>query len=226
MICQEIIRGIVTLLVGLAIAWIGLLIYFRQKEYELVKQRYLENSVDLISAEIETLAGAFGHNWARCLHILKEFRDSEDKFDQSQLALGFVDVSGSKFQRPAHHRLRTLVQTDTFWEVYQLALSFYHSANSVIEREIPHTLRAKMTGDLTNAPYAGIVDRALDELKKLDAESQKFAELLGALQSVASELEQENLSFKDVRTFSKRRAIVASARALKDRFASELSSRV
>ncbi|QDH70756.1 hypothetical protein [Marilutibacter alkalisoli] len=220
MICQEVIRGLITLTVGLIVARVGLWIYFRQKEYELVKQRYLEQSVDLIAAELESVSGAFNHNWARCLHVLKEYRDSEEQFDRDQLNDGFTPLSGSNFHRQAHHRLRTLVQSNTFWDAYQVALSFYHSANAVIVKEIPHAIRAKFSGNV-GAPHSEIVSRAYDELAKLHRESERFAPLLGSLQAIASELEQENLSFKQVRTFHRRKVTLDAVEDLNTSFSKD-----
>ncbi|WP_221301290.1 hypothetical protein [Rehaibacterium terrae] len=152
--------------------------------------------------------------------MLKEYRDSEEQFDRDQLTDGFTPLSGSNFHRPAHHRLRTLVQSNVFWDAYQVALSFHHSANAVIVKEIPHAIRAKLSGGV-DAPHSEIVSRAYDELAKLHRESERFAPLLSALQAIASELEQENLSFKQVRTFHKRKVAVDAVKDLNTAFAKD-----
>ena len=123
MIYQELFKALLTLLVGSAVAAIGLLIYFRQKEYELVKQRYLEQSIDVVASELESALGTFSHNWAHCLQMLKEYRDMEGHFEPELLANGFLEFESSRFQRIAHHRLRSLTQSDVIWKVYQLALA-------------------------------------------------------------------------------------------------------
>lgn len=106
-ICQELFKGLITLVVGLAVAYVGLWLYFRQKEYELVKQRHLEQCIDVIASELELALGTFSHNWARCLQILKDYRDMEVHFDIKQLSAGFLELHSSRFQRIAHFRLRS-----------------------------------------------------------------------------------------------------------------------
>ena len=74
-LCLEIIKGIFILASSVLAPWIALCLYFRQKEYELVKQRYLEGAIDIVAAEVEQALGVVHHNWARCLNIVKAYRD-------------------------------------------------------------------------------------------------------------------------------------------------------
>jgi hypothetical protein len=108
-LCEVLIKGVVTFVSGAGAAWIGVRIYFRQKEYELVKSRYLEGSLDVISSELERGLGTLNHNWARCLNIVKAFRDEKEHFDLKELEKGFLDYDASKFESIAHHRLHNLL---------------------------------------------------------------------------------------------------------------------
>jgi hypothetical protein len=64
-----------TLLVVIFTALLGLLVYFRQKEREPVRQRYLDNGIDLIVDNISAAWQLFQQNWARCLLLLKTYQD-------------------------------------------------------------------------------------------------------------------------------------------------------
>ena len=66
-ITVEIIRGVVTLAAAGLASWVALTLYFRQKEYELIKQRYWEGGVDVVAAAVEQALGVVSHNWARSL---------------------------------------------------------------------------------------------------------------------------------------------------------------
>lgn len=222
MICQELFKALLTLLVGLTIAGVGLWIYFRQKEYELVKQRYLEQSIDVLASELESALGTFSHNWARCLQILKEYRDMEEHFEPEQLFSGFLKFESSRFQRIAHHRLRSLIQSDVIWNVCQLALAFATAANAKAASEIPAVIKARLKGQATQAPHAVIVEAGFAEMKKLDEKSHKFAHLLSALQAIAEELEKQRLNFKSLKTFAGRPAIQKAISDLATVFAEEL----
>jgi uncharacterized membrane-anchored protein YhcB (DUF1043 family) len=221
--CAEIAKAIAALIVGLALAYFGLRLYFRQKEYEIVKQRYLENSLDIIAGELENISSAFSHNWARCLDILKEYRDAPEIFNRSHLTQGFLELSGSKFNRAAHHRLKVLTGSDIFWRTYQLALSRHMALNSVVVNEIPLAIQAQLDGNVAATPQA-IVDHSFAELKPMNEQSDHFATLHNALHRLSTELEKERLSFNKVHKFSKRSAVQSLVKELSDFYAMDLES--
>lgn len=219
--CAEISKAIVTLIVGLALAYFGLRLYFRQKEYEIVKQRYLENTLDIIAGELESISSTFSHNWARCLDVLKEYRDAPKLFNRLHLTQGFLELSGSRFNRAAHHRLHVLTGSDIFWNVYQLALSRHTALNSVVVNEVPQAIKAQLDGSI-DAPPQEIVDQALIELKPMNEQSDHFATLHNALYRLSTELEKDRLSFKKVHTFSKRQTVSAIVKEVSDFYAKDL----
>jgi hypothetical protein len=104
-------------------AWFAVLIYFRQREHELILSRYLEGSLDHLAAEVGIIYEAFSHNWARCLAIIKSYRDIEEQFDLEELSKGFVDLQAGKHNIVAHQRLFTLTGTNDYWVAYQLAMA-------------------------------------------------------------------------------------------------------
>lgn len=223
--CAEIVKAVITLIVGLALAYFGLRLYFRQKEYEIVKQRYLENSLDIIAGELESISSTFSHNWARCLDILKEYRDAPQMFNRSHLNQGFLEVSASRFNRAAHHRLHVLTGSDIFWSVYQLALSRHMALNSVVVNEIPHAIQAQLDGNISAEPQE-IVDQAMVELKPMNEQSDHFATLHNALHRLSTELERDRLSFKTVHKFAKRQAVKAIVNEISVFYADDLKVEV
>src|SRR5258706_90695 len=125
----EVIRAVVTLAAAGLAAWVALTFFFRQKEYELIKQRYLEGGIDVIAADVENALGATSHNWARCLHLVKLYRDETSDFDPKELEREFLELDKSNFSRVAHHRIGALVGSQIIWQVYQLAFSYATNAN-------------------------------------------------------------------------------------------------
>ena len=218
----EITKLLGTLGVGILLAYFGLRLYFRQKEYEIVKQRYLEQSLDVIAGELESLSSTLNHNWARCLVLLKEYRDSPHLFEVQKLQTGFLDLHGTHFNRSAHHRLQVLSGTDVFWRVYQLALSRHLGLNSVAANEIPHAVKAQLDGN-ANASVEQIVEVAMQELKPMPRESDRFAPLHSALVQLSRLLERERLSFDKVETFARKPEVVQIVRDISAHYASDLS---
>lgn len=222
LIWQELLRALLTLAAGALVARFGLYLYFRQKEYETVKQRYLEQSVDLIAAEFENMARIFSHNWARSLDIVKLYRELPgDDFDAAELKSGFLELGTPNFQRVAHHRLSNLIRSNLLWDVYQLALAGHKSLNARVVTEVPLGIRMHREGRLTSSREEFLHETS-DILKPLSDESDRFAHLLAALQVIAAELERSPLRFKDISEFHSRKAILDALGKLRSEFAVDL----
>lgn len=223
-ICQEVIRGVVTIAAAGFAAWLGLKVFLRQKEFELVKQRYLEGAIDVIAQQHEEVLGIVCHNWARCLHLLLAFRDESDSFDIEELQRGFLALDSSKFHTIAHHRLQVLVGSEIFWEVYQLALSFAVNANVKVTKEIPAAIRIKLSTEKIVAEIEKIVEESIALVQRIDNESQKFSFLTKELELLAGTLQVEQLTFKNVSTFRERPDVKASVSRLKEQFSKEIGA--
>lgn len=206
---------------GLGI-WIALRLYFRQKEYELIKQRYLEGAVDIVAAEVEQSLGVVQHNWARCLNIVKVFRDEKRDFDIHELEKGFQELDSSKLHRVPQHRIGNLTQSQLIWQVYQLAIAFSANSNTVITKEIPDTIKLKLTSDRIVEETKEIVDSLFKTLKEIDAESHKYACLTRELHALGHMLETERLSFKGIVKLAERVEVKNLLARLKADFADEL----
>jgi len=197
-------------------AWFAIITYFRQREHELILTRYLEGSLDLLAAETERVSETFGHNWARCLAILKSYRDLEDQFDVDELSKGFLELQSSKLNIVAHHRLYTLIGSGDYWQFYQKAMTYYTTANSVVVKEIPEAIRARLTSDRYDTPHAELAKHGLDVAKEQDENSNNFLQLVAELQLLSGELECERYRFKDLYKFRNKKEVQDSLQRVKD----------
>lgn len=221
-LCLELIKGLFTLVAAGLAAWVALRLYFRQKEYELIKQRYLEGAIDVVAAEVEQALGVVNHNWARCLNVMKAFRDEKSHFSIEELSKGFLDLDSSKFHRVPHHRIGNLIGSQIFWEVYQLAMAFAANSNTFITKEIPEAIRIKLTTDLIKEGPEQMVDEMFNQLQDIDKESHKFASLIRELHTLGLLLESERLSFKKLVKVSQRPDVTAISSRLKTEFSTYL----
>lgn len=219
---DEALRAATTIVAGLVLAYFGLRIYFRQKEYELVKQRYLEQCLDVVAGELEEISSVFMHNWARSLELVKELRDAPENFEKAHLDQGFLPFRGSNFNQPAHHRLRVLTESKIFWDCYQLALSRHMALNAIAAKEIPHAISEYVSGRLPGSEATGIVETALDELKPMMSKSNEFAPLQNAIQRIAGELERSRLGFGEIEAFAQRENVRQIVRELEELYGPQL----
>lgn len=229
MLCQlyhELVPGIFDILtssVGVLLgAGAALCIYFRQKEYELVKERYLDGAIDVVASEIERTFGVYRHNATRCLQIMKAFRDEEESFDLKELSIGFQSLEMALHQ-VSHHRIGDLVGSQLIWHVYQFALAFVANADSMITKEFPEVIRMKLKEGRVDADPKIIFKKAYDDIERLDKESERFAHLIRVLHELSRMLETEKLTFKSLGRFRNRPRVRAILGELQREFANDLA---
>lgn len=105
----------------------GIWAFYRQREYELVQKRYLEEGLDVIISTAENALYTFHHNWARCLELLKSFRDL-GTMKPEDLDVGFLQLPTDRFALTANYRVNQIVNSPTVWRVFQLVIEFAQSA--------------------------------------------------------------------------------------------------
>lgn len=217
----ELIKGAFVLGAVALGAFIALRVYFLQKEYELVKQRYLEGGVDVVASELESALGVASHNWARCLQICKSFRDTGANFDIKELDRGFLDFDNSQFQQIAHHRIGSLIQSQIIWETFQSAMAYTSSANGTFTKEMPEAIRLRCTTSLITKDQASMADTMVNDLRELHEGSFKFAFIIRELHALSLMLEAEKLNLKAISKFSKRPEVQQLVERLRATFPDE-----
>ncbi len=138
--------------------------FFLEREYQLVKERYLEGSIDLLAAQLQEAVQAHKYNWAKSLTVLKQFRDFKENFDFDKLKINFIEVKSSNFNIIAQYRLNELTGTDKFWTAYQLTLAFVYSAEAFINDDFLSLLRLKSGKDFSEEERNEVVALATEKL--------------------------------------------------------------
>jgi hypothetical protein len=224
---DSLVDGIFTLLAaGVGVfsgGWLALRSYFRQKEYELVKERYLEGAIDILASEVELALEISSHNWARCLEVLKIFRDEKELFDQRELTQGFLEYNIS-FHRIAHHRVGELVGSSHVWTIYQRALAFVTTKNSIMTKEIPELIRLKLSNQMQMAEIGEIVDKTHKKLCEINDESHRFAYLTSFFHGLGRILERERLTFDHIDRFKERAEVKELVKGLIREFESKATA--
>ena len=137
--------GFAKILGGLLAAYVvyrlGLSSYFRQKEYEHVRSRYLDHGFDALTAEVEYALSVYRTNWALVLRYTKLYRDIQQPLDVSDFFHQFREFDQQRFRLVPAHRLKSLLQEDTIWNAYQRVIAFVNSTNDTIKADFGVALR-------------------------------------------------------------------------------------
>lgn len=219
----ELISGGATILAALLAVGGGICGFFRQKEYELVQKRYLEDGLDVVISTAVNSLNTFHHNWARCLELLKTFRDV-DTMKPEELDVGFLQLPTDRFALIANYRVNQIVDSPVVWQAFQLVISFAQTACSVSRDEIPAALKLKLTTSQTQASRQEMADVAMMELQDLDTKSHRFHLFIRQLQDISMLLEEQKFALNDIRALRKHPVVVGALEKLKKEYANELES--
>jgi len=197
--------------------------FFKQKEYEMVKKRYLEEGIDIIAQQADFALSNFMHNWVQSLSVVKHFRELGPQMDPALYSSGFkiIDTKGL-LVRP-NHKMNMLVNDDVFYKVQQLLYSFVENANQFMTNDLCQAIKNSVNG----APnLAGkekeIIKQYTQKLVEYQKESTIYYSFVAQVENIVRELEQQNFSFENIKDFHKRNIVRKSAAELKTIFKKEL----
>jgi len=201
-VATSVISGLFAVLAAYIAASFALSHYFRQKEYEIVKQRYLENGIDKIVSGLEINFNNLRHNWARSLFLVQQFRDYGEHFDITELDKGFLEIYPADFERVANHRIEYLTKSEVIWLAFQLSLVFAKKSNDVITKELPKVMEIK--NDIEEEEERRAVAVSMyGELTKINDNIEKYELVIDKLMVISSALEREKLGFDNISRFSR-----------------------
>ena len=195
---------------------LGLLTYFDKRDHEIIKNRYLDNCVDLLTA-----------NFDKALHILRvNISTIQQAFHEYELALkcqfsvpkqlvrpDFKNLDTQLYTIAPFFKLQTLIGDPIIHKAYELLLSDVWTTKvtfeyiwAVIEKNyelMPERL------DQSHANNYCIVE---SQEKKLNS----YARVLWSLQRIASLIETKPMKFKDLDDFKKNKEIKQIINATKE----------
>lgn len=212
----------VTIIGVLLTALLAYRVYHAQKEYEMLVSRYLDDGLDVLAAELQSAIEAVNHNWARCVDLLREYRDLGAKFDENQLDIGFIERPSGKLQHIANFRVYKIVGNTDFWVLYQLAISDLDTAINRLSREYPNAVRMVISQKLNDTARSHAVEHVLNESKKRHDSIHKWANLLAEIHGLRDFIEGKRLTHRYIDRVKKKEEIKAFIQNLKKHFPAEL----
>ena len=201
--------------------FLGRSAYFRQKEYELITRRYLEEGLDAISKNVDRSLALFRHNWWQSTVVLKHFREQGKDMRKELYQNPFVAPDASLFDLWRDYRLNDIVVDDIFNRAHQSLDAFVRSSYAFFQDDLCAMVRITIEGGKelqVNASRNQVISKYLDEIKKLDEEAKRYYELLAELQKLTSIIQTERFSFRDLRKLRKRTEVIESIGNLKKLF--------
>lgn len=182
-------------------AAIGLYAYFRQKEYELTKQRYLEEGIDVVASAVESLLGTTSHNYARALQLCRHYRENGGKIDPEELTRGFLELDSSRFYQTAHYRVGSLLNDQIIWNTFQSVMVYASTANTLFTQEIPEAIRKLAAMPDEKRDRKADSEKMAKDVQDEHDEQFAFGDFTHSLHVLSLLLEQTRLSRKAIAKF-------------------------
>lgn len=220
------IKPLIPLVAVLLAYFLGKSAYFRQKEYELITKRYLEEGIDSISKNVDSSLAVIRHNWWHCLFVLKSFRDLGKDMRPELYNEGLIEPEPSNFELWKNYRLKNIVGDDIFHLVHQLLDAFVKSSYSFFRDDMCNGIRVTLNGGqelVVIATREEIYEGMMKEVIEIDKKALKFYGLLGELQNISNLIQTKRFSFNNLNKLKDHSVVKNAVSNLKKTFQEDLN---
>jgi hypothetical protein len=208
-------------------ALLGIMMFFRQKEYELVRKRYLEEGVDKIVDQVAQALHIYQQNWSRCFLILKTYRDLKDDTRKELYSSPFAAVDPSTYLSTKHYLLQQLVRDSIFYESCQSLLVFLNEASNLFENDLCGAIKIQIEGGKSHSigpeHREDIIATYSKRLVTLNKEAEPYWELLRNLQVISFVLERHKFTFDKLEQFHKDKTVLSCIENVKSLFGKKIA---
>lgn len=224
---KDYVAPFVPLVAALLVYFLGRAAYFRQKEYELLVRRYLDEGLDAIAKNVDRSLALFRHNWWQSTVLLKNFRDLGIDIRPELYREAFSEPDESLFEVWRDYRLNDIVEDDIFNRAHQSLDAFVRSTYAFFKDDLATMVRVTVEGGKeleVKASRDQIITGYFEEVERLDREARRYYVLLGELQAISSVIQSERFSLKSIKRLKERAEVVNAVARLKTHFTDTLES--
>jgi len=223
---EDIAKELIPLLCVLVASLFTIRSYFRQKEHEQVRKRFLDDGLDIIIQQTESCLHLFQTQYTRCFLILKTFRDFGKDTPAKAYQEPFTQPHPDAIASTRHYLLQRLIHDKIFYKGSQLLMVFLLNAINTFENDLCSAVNLYIHGSKelkVPSDRTEIVAAYQSKLEELDKDVKKFWNMLGLLKSLASVLDQREFTFHSIQHFHKLKAVKEIVEKAKTQFKEELT---
>jgi len=195
--------------------------YFRQKEYELVVRRYLNECLDEISASVDKALALYRHNWWQGTVVLKHFRDLGPDMRKDLYQNVFIEPSPYQYKISCFYRLEDLVGGDVFDIAQQYLDAFTREAYAFFQDDLSQAVRLFIKGSKTinfKATKEELISTYEEQILRLDSKVKRFYVYLHELQNLASIVQTKRFTFKSIKKIQNQKDVEEIVNRMREAF--------
>ncbi|WP_319583623.1 hypothetical protein [uncultured Pseudodesulfovibrio sp.] len=185
--------------------------YYKQKDYEEIKARYLEGGIDIITANVENSLSNLSANWAGALNIIKLFRGLGEKAQFLPSKEYFIKYNTKELNLTAHKRIQLLIRSNVFWDLHQLLAAFETNKYHFFVEDLYVILNIYHTNEriqISAKNQMEIVDKYTSVTKQINDDSSKYYKIVELLNELSFIFEKEKYSYDNINLFHARYDVV------------------
>lgn len=215
---KNLIEIISPIIIVLFASYVGLIVYYKQKEYELVRQRYLNQCLDLLCLNVDNMLSVFRSNWAQSLWIIQLFRDAGKNLNSEYYERKFKKLDHTLFTLSPFYRLNYLIDDQIFWHATQDLVAFIETTTSFFENDLLTMIKHYIKTDSIKENSKTLFEEYLKRIDEFEKNSHKYYGIISGLLTLSSILEKENFSFKNIQEFKNKKEVLEVVEKLKTNF--------
>ena len=209
---------------AIAVYFLGQRAYFRQKEYEMVRERYLVHGLDRAIARADSSLQFFRHNWSYSLNILKNLRNVDRHCDIQQFFRDLQPPSQALLELSSDRRTKELIGDAIIFEVQQLLAAFVHNSFLKMRDDlgVAVQLYVNESDNQLKIDKEKLIEKYFDMLLDLNTEGNKYYVFISRMQEVGHTLQKQRFSFSSIDRFPERSKVRRIITELREVFGEEL----
>lgn len=206
----SIVLAALPLIIG---ALIAIAVFYRQREYEIIRERYLCDGFDKASTSLSESIGVTRNNWARALYLLKTYQQLGENFDLSELNKGYSGFNVGQLEPVANQHIAYLINDNVVWDGFQKSMARFKTANDFLMIELPQVITLNQNADKVRLDE--ITEEAEKELTRIDETLHKIHSFIAHVVSLGQVFERERFQFKKLPDFASLNDVVEVKNELK-----------
>ena len=194
----DLITAIATVIAPFITAILGYMFFNRQEKIKSCQQRYLNEGLDVLTNNIETILRTFMHNWSTALNALRVFNQIGPNVDMSEYRTKFQCPSVD-FQIKANDKLKVLIGNLNFYKVHQELVALQIESIDFFTADLMTGLTAFSKSD--DKIRGEVMAKYLSRLEAYKKTADSYYSLLGFLYDLTRILEKSHYDFDTIEEF-------------------------
>jgi hypothetical protein len=183
---------------AVTVALLARYFYYRQKEFELLTKRYLEDGTEAVGASVDRSLAIWKHNWTIAQTVVGMIRHRLE-IPSELLDVKYVCPDPSDYREWADYRLVELVGDGTIHKAHQSLDAFVRTTHAYFQYELHPWAKTLAKG---GKDVSDILAKHAALMKRYEGEADRFYGLLDLLQTLSRRIERQRWSFRRLRRLS------------------------